>query len=97
MKDAPMRSTGDCPPGRSSPAKKLAPLLVFGAVAGVGLGWLTNTVFHPNLARTLTADAAVRPGHHDNIVASDAAPERATKEWLERWWMVVQESVKHSE
>jgi len=72
-------------------------MLVFGAVAGVGLGWLTTAAFHANLARTLTAEAVGRPGHYDNIVASHAAPEGATKAWLERWWMDVQESVKHSE
>jgi len=37
-------------------------MLVFGAVAGVGLGWLTTAAFHANLARTLTAEAVRAAG-----------------------------------
>jgi hypothetical protein len=104
-----MKSPADCLFGRSSKAKKLA-LPVLGVVAGVGLGWVTAAGFHSNVAATLAAGdcastgspasaskAAKRRGPNDDIVASEAAPERSKGTWLERWWMDVQESVKHAE
>lgn len=72
--------------GRLSMAKKLTfAVLVLGVVAAAGLGAVIAARFHANLTAT------------PDIVASDAAPEQAKGAWLERWWMGVQESIKHAE
>jgi hypothetical protein len=106
-----MKLTADCLFWCSSRAKKLAvPVLVLGAVATAGLGWVTTAEFHSNWAATLAAgdpaatgsppsasEAVGRPGRNDDTAASDAAPEQTQGAWLERWWMAVQESVKYAE
>jgi hypothetical protein len=106
-----MKLTADCLFGRSSRAKKTAlSLLALGIVVGAGLGWVTTAGFHSNSAVTHVGDdptstgsppraseALRRPRPNDDIVASNAAPERTRGAWLERWWMDVQESVKRVE
>jgi hypothetical protein len=72
--------------GGLSTGKKLTfALLVLGALAGAGLVWVSAARLHANLTAT------------PDIVASDAAPQQTNGAWLERWWMDVQESVKHAE
>jgi hypothetical protein len=86
-----MKLIADSLSGRSSRAKKLAfPVLVLGAVAGAGLGWVTTAGFLPNLAAKLaagdptsagspaasTSEAVGRSGPKDDIVPSDAAPQQ---------------------
>jgi hypothetical protein len=97
--------------GRLSMAKKLTfTVLVLGAVAAARLGAVTTAGFRSKMAAMLAAGEPVstgspasaskamnRRGPNDDIVASEAAPERSKGTWLERWWMDLQESVKHAE
>jgi hypothetical protein len=92
-------------------AKKLTfAVLVLGAVAAAGLSAVTTAGFGSKIAAMLTAEepaltgslasaakAMKRRGPNDDIVASEAAPERSNGAWLERRWMDLQESVKHAE
>jgi hypothetical protein len=97
--------------GPNARAKRLAPpLLVLGAVAGAGLGWVTTADFRSNLAATPGAGNPTSTGSPTSVsveaertwpigafVVSDADLKRAKRAWLERWWMDVQETVKHAE
>jgi hypothetical protein len=62
-----MKLIADSLSGRSSRAKKLAfPVLVLGAVAGAGLGWVTTAGFLPNL-RSSPPAIRPRPGHRRRV------------------------------
>jgi hypothetical protein len=106
-----VKSADGRPFGRLSIAKKLTfAVLVLGAVAAAGLGAVTTADFRSKMAAMLatgepvsigspasTSKAVKQRGPNDDIVASEAAPERSKGVWLERWWMDLQESVKHAE
>ena len=85
-------------------------VLVLGTVADAGLGVVTTAGFRSKVAAVLAPgepattgsptsafQAAGPRGTNDDILASEAAPERSNGAWLERWWMGVQESVKRAE
>jgi hypothetical protein len=62
-----MKLIADSLSGRSSRAKKPAfPVLVLGAVAGAGLGWVTTAGFLPNL-RSSPPAIRPRPGHRRRV------------------------------
>ena len=95
---------------RSTGAKMVIPhMLVLGALAGAGLGWVITAGSNSNLTAMLAANHSTptqssasaseevgRPWLND-VVASGAVPERDGTARLERWWMDVQGSVERAE
>ena len=95
---------------RSTGAKMVIPhMLVLGALAGAGLGWVITAGFNSNLTAMLATNHSTptqssasaseevgRPWLND-VVASGAVPERDGTARLERWWMDVQGSVERAE